>query len=88
MITRVTRGEKLQIKCHMYYNVSLVQPGDREEKGKFRGNKKEEKDGRQQSRRDKIQILSWFFCIIRSAVYKSVELLDKCWKLWVPQLEY
>lgn len=58
MITRVTEREKLQIKCHMYYNVSLVQPGDREEKGKFRGDKKEEKDGRQQSRRDKIQILS------------------------------
>lgn len=88
MITRVTEGEKLQIKCHMYYNVSLVQPGDMEEEGKLRGDKKEEKRWKTaEQERQNPDPLPVFY-IISSALYKSVKLLAESWQLWVPQLEY
>lgn len=88
MITRVTEGQKLQIKCHMDYNVSLVQPGDREEKGKFRGDKEEEKRWRtaKQERQNPDPLL--VSCIIPSALYKSIKLLAESQQLMVPQLEY
>lgn len=84
----ITEEEKLQIKCYMYYSVSSVQPEDREEKGKFRGDKKEEKrwETAKQERQNPDAVL--VFDIIPSALYKSVKLLAKSWQLWAPHLEY
>lgn len=89
MITRLTEGQKLQIKCHMDYNVSLVQPGDREEKGKFSRDKEEEKNRWRIARQDRqnpdpLLVSS----IILSALYKSVKFLFESQQLMVPQLEY
>lgn len=66
----------------------MVQPGDREEKGKIRGDKKEEKRWKtaKQERQNPDAVL--VFYIIPSALYKSVKLLAKSWQLWAPQLEY